>query len=63
MILNKVPFGWDVPRFSTFRTNQHNPSLEPLGEILAELSQLVSVPDRQDICYGYMQYLEIKLYI
>ena len=53
----QAPFGWDSPRFSTFRTNQHNPSLEPVGKILAELSRLVSVPAQQQICYGYMQYL------
>ena len=57
MIECQVPFGWDVPRFSTFRTNQHNDSLEPLGKCLAKLSQLVCVPDGHDVGYGYMRYL------
>ena len=58
MVECQVPFGWDGPRFHTFRTNQHNESLEPLGKILTEISQLVCVPAHQKIHYGYMRYLE-----
>lgn len=61
MIECKIPFGWDVPRFYTMRSNQHNESLKPLGEILAKLSRLVSVPKGKRVHYSYMSYLDNRL--
>src|SRR4051812_775326 len=56
MIECQVPFGWDGPSFSTFRTNQHNEDLKPLQTVLIQLSQLVSVPLGYRVNYGYMEY-------
>lgn len=57
MIECQVPFSWEGPSFSTFRTNQHNESLKPVAELLVKLSRLCAVPAGMQTTWGYMAHL------
>jgi predicted RNA-binding Zn-ribbon protein involved in translation (DUF1610 family) len=53
-----IQYLFSYPSYSTFRTNQFNHSLKPIGLTLCEISKFVSLSKGQQIAWGYMRHLE-----
>ena len=57
----KIHASWSHPRFRTFRSNQLNPHLAPIGVSLAKIARFLGVSKAETVTYGYLRHLENRL--
>ena len=56
-----IPWSWEKPRYSVYKTNPHSEHTDLLGELMKELAEKLSISEGFRADNSYMHYIDNKL--